>query len=124
MMARFVAPCRKSAKNDGNDTEATCEGGARPNMRFVPVKSPEQQAILALHRVRQGYVEERTATINRIRGLLAEFGIFLPQRAAEVRRAAVVLAEQLPILALYDHPLAACAQWPCASVSRLRDVNR
>lgn len=99
MMARFVAPYRKSSKNDGNDAEAICEAVARPNMRFVPVKSPEQQAILALHRVRQGYVEERTATINRMRGLLAEFGIVLPQRAAEVRRAAVILAEQLPTLA-------------------------
>jgi transposase len=99
MMARFVAAYRKSSKNDGNDAEAICEAVGRPNMRFVPVKSAEQQAILSLHRVRQGYVEQRTATINRIRGLLAEFGIVLPQRAAEVRRAAVVLAEQLPVLA-------------------------
>lgn len=99
MMARFVAPYRKSSKNDGNDAEAICEAVGRPNMRFVPVKSAEQQAILSLHRVRQGYVEQRTATINRIRGLLAEFGMVLPQRAAEVRRAAVVLAEQLPTLA-------------------------
>jgi transposase len=97
MMARFVAPYRKSSKNDGN--EAICEAVGRPNMRFVPVKSAEQQAILSLHRVRQGYVEQRTATINRIRGLLAEFGMVLPQRAVEVRRAAIVLAEQLPLLA-------------------------
>jgi transposase len=99
MMARFVAPYRKSSKNDGNDAEAICEAVGRPNMRFVPVKSAEQQAILSLHRVRQGYVEQRTATINRIRGLLAEFGMVLPQRAVEVRRAAIVLAEQLPLLA-------------------------
>lgn len=99
MMARFVAPYRKSSKNDGNDAEAICEAVARPNMRFVPVKSAEQQAILSLHRIRQGYVEERTATINRIRGLLAEFGWVLPQRAVEVRRAASTLAEHLPTLA-------------------------
>src|SRR5256885_6981969 len=86
MMARFVAPYRKSSKNDGNDAEAICEAVARPNMRFVPVKSAEQQAILSLHRVRQGFIEQRTATINRIRGLLAEFGIVLPQRAEQVRR--------------------------------------
>ena len=98
MMARFVTPYRKSSKNDGNDAEAICEAVGRPNMRFVPVKSAEQQAILSLHRVRQGYVEERTATINRIRGLVAEFGLVLPQRAAEVRRAAVVLTENLPAL--------------------------
>jgi transposase len=75
MMARFVAPYRKSSKNDGNDAEAICEAAARPNMRFVPVKSAEQQAILSRHRVRQGFIEQRTATINRIRGLLAEFGV-------------------------------------------------
>jgi transposase len=99
MMARFVAPYRKSSKNDGNDAEAICEAVARPNMRFVPVKSAEQQAILSLHRVRQGFVEQRTATLNRIRGLLAEFGVVLPQRADQVRRAAVVAAEGLPVIA-------------------------
>jgi transposase len=99
MMARFVAPYRKSSKNDGNDAEAICEAAARPNMRFVPVKSAEQQAILSLHRVRQGFIEQRTATINRIRGLLAEFGVVLPQRAEQVRRAAVAVAEELPVLA-------------------------
>jgi len=99
MMARFVAAYRKSSKNDGNDAEAICEAVGRPNMRFVPVKSAEQQAILALHRVRQGFIEQRTATVNRIRGLLAEFGMVLPQRADQVRRAAVVVAEALPVLA-------------------------
>jgi transposase len=99
MMARFVAPYRKSFKNDGNDAEAICEAVARPNMRFVPVKSAEQQAVLSLHRVRQGFIEQRTATLNRMRGLLAEFGVVLPQRAEQVRRAAVTAAEALPTLA-------------------------
>jgi len=99
MMARFVAPYRKSSKNDGNDAEAICEAVGRPNMRFVPVKSAEQQAVLSLHRVRQGFIEQRTATINRIRGLLTEFGMVLPQRADQVRRAEVVVAEGLPVLA-------------------------
>src|SRR5512145_60954 len=99
MAAKFVIPYRKSAKNDGNDAEAICEAVGRPNMRFVPVKTAEQQAILALHRVRQGFIEQRTATINRIRGLLAEFGVVLPQRAEQVRRAAVTVAEALPTLA-------------------------
>ena len=78
MMARFVAPYRKSSRNDGNEVEAICEAVARPNMRFVPLKSAGQPAILSLHRVRQGFIEQRTATINRIRGLLAEFGVVLP----------------------------------------------
>src|SRR5574337_1063226 len=99
MMARFVAPYRKSSKNDGNDAEAICEAVARPNMRFVPVKSAEQQAILTLHRVRQGFIEERTATINRIRGLLAEFGVVLPLRSEAVRRKALLAAEAMPALA-------------------------
>src|SRR6266581_5393140 len=99
MMARFVAPYRKSSKNDGNDAEAICEAVARPNMRFVPVKSAEQQAVLSLHRVRQGWIEERTATINRIRALLTEFGIVLPNRAQYVRRGAHAAAEAVPELA-------------------------
>jgi transposase len=68
MAPKFVAPYRKSAKNDGNDAEAVCEAVTRPSMRFVPVKSIEQQALLSLHRVRQGFVVERTAIINRLRG--------------------------------------------------------
>jgi len=62
MAPKFVAPYRKSAKNDGNDAEAVCEAVTRPSMRFVPVKSIEQQALLSLHRVRQGFVVEQAAT--------------------------------------------------------------
>ena len=99
MAPKFVAPYRKSGKNDGNDAEAICEAVSRPSMRFVPVKSVEQQAMLTLHRVRLGFVEERTATINRIRGLLAEFGVVLPQRAMEVRRGCAASLDQLPAAA-------------------------
>jgi transposase len=96
---KFVVPYRKSGKNDDNDAEAICEAVNRPNMRFVPIKSAEQQSILTLHRIRQGYVGERTASINRIRGLIAEFGFVLPQRASEVRRGVGQLLERLPALA-------------------------
>lgn len=99
MAPRFVSPYRKSGKNDGNDAEAICEAVQRPNMRFVPVKSVNQQAILALHRVRHGFVEERTATINRIRAVLVEFGVTLPHDARHVRHAATAAAEALPALA-------------------------
>ncbi len=68
-------------------------------MRFVPVKSVEQQALLSLHRVRQGFVVERTATINRPRGLMSEFGVVLPLRSVTVRRQAAAAAEVLPELA-------------------------
>jgi transposase len=99
MAPAFVAPYRKSGKNDGNDAEAICEAVSRPNMRFVPVKSAEQQAVLALHRVRQGWIQERTATINRLRAVLTEFGVVLPNRAQYVRRGAHAAAEALPALA-------------------------
>jgi transposase len=99
MAPKFVAPYRKSGKNDGNDAEAICEAVTRPSMRFVPVKSTEQQALLALHRVRYGFVVERTAIINRLRGLLCEFGVVLPLRSVTVRRQAAQAAETLPELA-------------------------
>lgn len=79
MAPKFVAAYRKSGKNDTNDAEAICEAVARPGMRCVPVKSAEQQAILSLHRVRQGLIQERTALINQLRGLLSEFGLIMPK---------------------------------------------
>jgi transposase len=76
---QFVKPYVKTNKNDAADAEAICEAVGRPNMRFVPVKNTEQQAVLALHRVRQGFIKARTAQANQIRGLLAEFGLIVPQ---------------------------------------------
>jgi transposase len=91
----FVTPYRmagRSGKNDANDAAAICEAAGRPHMRFVPVKTAEQQGLLALHRLREGYKEERTALINRIRGLLTEFGLVFPQSPEALRG---VLAEVL-----------------------------
>ena len=99
MAPKFVAPYRlsgKRGKNDAADAAAICEAVARPNMRFVPVKSIEQQSQLMLHRARQGFVEQRTATLNRIRGLLSELGIVLPLKASTVRREATRLLQELP----------------------------
>ena len=99
MAPKFVAPYRLSGrrgKNDAADAAAICEAVQRPNMRFVPVKSVDQQARLTLHRTRQGFVEQRTATLNRIRGLLSEFGVALPLKAATVRREAAAGLEALP----------------------------
>lgn len=79
MAPQFVKPYVKTNKNDVADAEAICEAVARPNMRFVPLKSVAQQAALALHRVRQGFVRARTAQANQIRGLLSEFGLIIPQ---------------------------------------------
>ena len=80
--ASFVTPYRmegRGGKNDANDAAAVCEAASRPKMRFVPVKSIDQQGVMTVHRLREGIKEERTACINRIRGLLAEFGLVFPQ---------------------------------------------
>jgi transposase len=76
--AHFVTPYRmegKNGKNDATDAAAICEAASRPCMRFVPVKTCEQQGVMSLHRVREGLKEERTACINQIRGVLTEFGL-------------------------------------------------
>lgn len=86
MAPQFVKPYVKTNKNDRNDAEAICEAVARPNMRYVPVKTAESQAVLALHRGRQGFVKARTAQVNQIRGLLAEFGIVIPKGIEHVAK--------------------------------------
>jgi len=94
MAAQFVAPFRKSqsTKNDRNDAEAIATAARQGNMRFVPVKSQAQQARLAWHRVREGYKAECLATSNRLRGLLAEFGVVMARNDAALRR---VLADSV-----------------------------
>jgi transposase len=84
--AEFVQAFRKSGKNDANDAEAICTAVRQPTMRFVALKSVEQQAALCVHRLRQGLVEERTALINRLRGLLTEFGVVAPLSPEKLRR--------------------------------------
>ena len=86
MAPQFVKPYVKTNKNDRNDAEAICEAVSRPNMRYVPVKTPESQALLALHRGRQGFVKARTAQVNQIRGLLAEFGIVIAKGIGHVTK--------------------------------------
>ena len=77
MAPQFVKPYVKANKSDARDAEAICEAVGRPSMRFVPVKTLEQQSVLSLHRARQGFVAARTAQANQIRGLLSEFGIVI-----------------------------------------------
>lgn len=79
MSPQFVKPYVKTNKHDMADAEAICEAVSRPNMRFVLIKNIEQQAILSVHRARQGFVKARTAQANQIRGLLSEFGIIIPR---------------------------------------------
>jgi transposase len=86
MPAQFVKAYVKTNKNDARDAEAICEAVRRPNMRFVAIKTVAQQELLMLHRVRQRLVIERTAKANQLRGLLAEFGIVLPQSFCALER--------------------------------------
>jgi transposase len=84
---QFVKPYVKSNKNDANDAEAICEAMSRPNMRYVSVKTLEQQDIQAAHRIRSELIGQRTAKANQIRGLVAEYGLVAPQQMARLRAA-------------------------------------
>ncbi len=121
MAAQFVSPYRKggkTGKNDKTDAEAICEAVGRPSMRFIPVKSVDQQALLAVHRVRDLAISDRTALVNQIRGLLGEFGQVVPQGREKLQRALPEILEdpdaELP--ALFRAVLAELAQ-------RLRELN-
>jgi len=89
MAPQYVKAYVKTHKNDAADAEAICEAVGRPNMRFVAPKNVEQQTVLSLHAVRQGFVKARTAQGNQIRGLLAEFGLV-------INRGFAPLYERLP----------------------------
>lgn len=102
----FVAPYRQGGrhvKNDRNDARAICEAAGRPSMRFVPVKDAQQQAILVVHRCRRAAVTQHTRLANQLRGLLAEFGIVVPQGVASLKRQWQELrlryADRVPLLA-------------------------
>lgn len=100
MSPRLVSPYRmsgKTGKNDAADAAAICEAVTRPSMRFVPIKDEHQQTILSLHRIRQGFMEERTAVYNRMRGLLSEFGIVLPNSVWRLRKGIHASLEDVPI---------------------------
>jgi transposase len=86
MAPQFVKPYVKGNKHDAADAEAICEAVSRQSMRFVPIKNLEQQAVLSLHRARQGFVKARTAQANQIRGLLAEYGLIVPQGIHHIAR--------------------------------------
>ena len=91
---QFVKPYVKSNKNDANDAEAICEAMSRPHMRFVSVKSVDQQDIQAIHRVRSGLMDQRKAKANQIRGLVSEYGLVAPKELLHLRRAIPVWLEE------------------------------
>ena len=103
MPPAYVKPYVKRQKNDAADAEAICEAVQRPNMRFVPTKTPEQQACLMLHRTRHLLIRQQTAVINAIRAHFAEFGIIAPVGRNGVKALLDVVAksddERLPMIA-------------------------
>jgi transposase len=103
MPAQYVRPYVKRSKHDAADAEACCEAVQRPSMRFVPVKSEAQQALLMLHRIRDRLQAERTGTINAIRGHMAEFGMVATTRGRGFAELATIIADmddlRLPALA-------------------------
>jgi transposase len=111
--AQYVKPYVKRNKTDAADAEAICEAVGRPNMRFVPIKTCDQQAVLALPRVRSLLVRQRTAAVNATRGLMAEFGIVASKgirRMEELRRkmeqsplAELPQEARQALVALFDH---------------------
>jgi transposase len=84
---QYVKPYVKTNKNDANDAQAICEAMSRPDMRFVAVKSVEQQDIQAVHRIREELKKQRRAKASQIRGLAAEYGLVAPQRYTSLRAA-------------------------------------
>jgi transposase len=100
--AQFVRPYVKSNKNDAVDAAAIWEAAQRPGMRFVAVKTEDQQAVHAIHRIRQQLIKVRVMQVNQLRGVLYEFGVVLPEgRQAGIASAKVALAalaQQLPAM--------------------------
>ena len=103
MPPAYVKPYVKRQKNDTTDAEAICEAVSRPNMRFVAIKTPEQQSCLMLHRTRHLFIRQQTAVINAIRGHLAEFGIVAPVGRNGVEELVRVVADlndkRVPVVA-------------------------
>ena len=89
MHPKYVKPYVKTNKNDGRDAEAICEAVSRPTMRCVSIKTVEQADLQAVHRTRSLFVKHRTAVINQIRGLLAEYGLVIALSPGKVRPALV-----------------------------------
>ena len=90
---KFVSPYVKANKNDAHDAEAICQAESRPSMRFVAIKSTEQQDIQAIHRVRQQLVKSRTGLANQVHGLLAEQGIVFRRGFAQLCRVLPTILE-------------------------------
>jgi transposase len=126
MPPAYVKPYVKRGKTDAADAEAICEAVTRPTMRFVAAKSREQQAALSMHRARNLLVKQRTQLVNMMRGLLAEFGIVIPEgleRALLMARHVVDgVAPDVPIEAV--RIIGMLSQQALDTHARLRQIDR
>lgn len=93
MAPQFVKPYVKSNKNDRNDSEAIAEASTRPHMRFVPIKTVDQQDILMIHRSRELAIKQRTAQANQIRSFLNEYGVIIPKGISKLNQLLKILEE-------------------------------
>ncbi len=122
----YVKPYVKRGKNDAADAEAICEAVTRPTMRFVPVKSREQQAALSLHRTRSLLIGQRTQLVNLMRSLLAELGIAIPvglERALQLARQIVDEEIELDLPAEAAHVIAMLSQQTLQLHAQLRTLD-
>jgi transposase len=119
MPPAYVKPYVKRGKTDAADAEAICEAVTRPSMRFVPVKSADQQSVLMLHRMRALLIRQRTMLVNALRGHLAEFGIIVAQGVSRIRELIAILTDESPTAAV--PPLARRALAPL--VEQLLDLQ-
>ena len=126
MPPAYVKPYVKRGKTDAADAEAICEAVTRPTMRFVAVKSRQQQAALSMHRARNLLVKQRTQLVNMMRGLLAEFGIDIPEGLER----ALLMARQVIDGVVPDVPIEAAkiigmlSQQALDTHVRLREIDR
>jgi transposase len=124
MTPQYVAPYRRGGKNDANDAEAICEAVARPNMRFVSVKSESQQAVLVMHRMRGQRVRERTSLMNQIRSYLHEFGIVINQGRAALTKVFPEVAEDATLPLLFRQSIAELADTLLDLEKRIDALNK
>ena len=124
MTPQYVALYRRGGKNDANDAEAICEALARPNMRFVSVKSESQQAVLVMHRMRDQWVRERTSLMNLMRSYLHEFGVVINQGRAALAKTLSLVAEDDALPLLFRQSMADLADRLTDLETRIDDLNK
>lgn len=124
MTPQYVAPYRRGGKNDANDAEAICEALARPNMRFVAVKSESQQAVLVMHRMRDQWVRERTSLMNQIRSYLYEFGVVINQGRSALGKVLPLVAEDATLPLLFRQSMTDLAERLTDLETRIDTLNK